>query len=483
MRKTIVGFLLYLSASSAFVTHRYCDPKSRSAVTRLQIKKKEVDWDGEEEWKDEDGTEGQQPIRMSNNMQEQLQEEVGKFVTVCTIKTYKGYLKNFNDELTQKWLTRFGDDEITADGLNIQTLLKRPWVEYFEQMIRMDPQEVKVLVRTLNGRGIKGVRGVKFNSGLNDRETPPSPIKTPKMKSFYIHKLEPRKIASALLCVREDVSSELLADLRCVDLENEEVKRYAANCLSNGVEYAEKNRRLSRMAELGGSSTPLRDHSYKAMADLITAQAIAWLREDDKAYGQGMKAIDEIQGSLETRFLALPPQERILGWYSQRLHFLEAVYLRGLTDRQEKYMVSKDEVYRTAQRMLLYRRVIGEEMGRIIAEQTQASRYFYKLIKDLGGFTKLDFSGQPKIFTVEDAEDEAVDELISAVSGSTDRVGAEAGEEVREVEGPSHHTSAAVPLSVAEQQAAAAAAAAAADADGPNLMDLDWTQPIGPMEM
>ena len=481
MRNSIVVCLLYLSVSLAFVTRRY---HKACAVTQLRIKKKEMEWDGEEEWKEEGSEE---KIRMPHIMRDQFQEEVGRFVTVCTIKTYKGYLKNFNDELTQKWLTRFGDDEITADGLSIQTLLKRSWVEYFEEMIRMDPQEFKILVRELNGRGIKGVRGIKFNSGLKDRDAPPSPtIKTPKMKSYYIHKLEPRKIASALLCVREDISNELLVDLKCIALENEEVKTYATNCLSNGVEYAEKNRRLSRMAELGGSSTPLRDHSYKAVADLITALAMTWLREDEKLYGQGLKVIDEIQGNMETRFSALSPQERILGWYSQRVQFLEAVYLRGLTERQDKYVVTKDELYRTAQRLLLYRQVISEEMVKIITEQNLASRHFYKLIKDLGGFTKLDFSGQPKVYTVEDTEDEMVDEMISAVSGAGSaeragsgsgvgtRVGAQTGTEgeTGEVEGPSHHTNSATPLSVAGQEV-----------DEPNLMNLDWTQPLGPVEM
>ena len=190
-----------------------------SLVRRL-VKRDEggATWD-EEEWKDQ----AADKIRVPNTIVDLLEEEVGAFVTLCAIKTYKGYLKTFNDELTQKYLTRYGDDEITADGLQIKTLLKRPWVDYFETMIRTDSLEFKVLVRDINGRMIKGVRGMQFNTQLRDRDAPPPP-REKKVRHYYIHKLEPRKVASALLTVREDVSAELLEDLRCVHLENEEVR-------------------------------------------------------------------------------------------------------------------------------------------------------------------------------------------------------------------------------------------------------------------
>jgi hypothetical protein len=92
----------------------------------------------------------------------------------------------------------------------------------------MDPQEFRILVCDLNGRGIKGVRGVKFNSALKDRTVSSPPSITKRTKSFYLHKLEPRKVASALLTVREDISSELLMDLRCITLENDNIKRYGS---------------------------------------------------------------------------------------------------------------------------------------------------------------------------------------------------------------------------------------------------------------
>jgi len=188
--------------------------------------------------------------------------------------------------------------------------------------------------------------------------------------------------------------------------------RYAENCLSNGIEYAEKHRKLSRMAELGGSSTPLRDFSYKEIADFVTEMSLTWLKEDNKKekyFDRGIEVIDEIKSQVENNFQSLSPQERILAWYAQRTTFLEAVYFRALLERQQSsigLVVHKDELFRTAERLLLYRRVISEETCRIITEQNSICRHFYKLIKDYGGYTKLDLSGEPKIFTIEDNDND-----------------------------------------------------------------------------
>ena len=166
------------------------------------------------------------------------------------------------------------------------------------------------------------------------------------------------------------------------------------------------------MAELGGSSTPLRDFSYKEIADFVTEMSLTWLKEDnkkEKSFDHGIEVIDEIKSQVENNFQSLSPQERILAWYAQRTTFLEAIYLRALLERQQTsigLVIHKDELFRTAERLLLYRRVISEETCRIITEHNSICRHFYKLIKDFGGYTKLDLSGEPKIFTVEDNDND-----------------------------------------------------------------------------
>jgi len=216
-------YILYLCfAGAAINAFRFSlrSPRPRPFSPRFVKRDEGATWDGDEseEWKDPggDSSSGGGGVRVPDAILDRLDEEVGGFVTLVAIKTYKTYLKSYNDELTQKFLSRYGDDEVTPDGLSIKTMLKRPWVDYFEKMIRTDALEYKILVRDLNGRGaLKGIlRGSAFNAQVKDRK---------RVHHYYIHKLEPRKVASALLTVREDVSTELLADLRCVRLENEEV--------------------------------------------------------------------------------------------------------------------------------------------------------------------------------------------------------------------------------------------------------------------
>ena len=215
----LVVFLLCLAVINAFLSSGLRQQRQQFS---LSVKRKDASakWEDDDEWKAEDIE-----VHIPHSLLTNFEEDVGKFVTVCAIKTYKGYLKNFNDEISQKWLTRFGDDEITPDGLSIKTIVKRPWIDYFETMIKLDPQEFRILVCDLNGRGIKGVRGVKYNTALKDRTVSSPPSIPKRTKSFYLHKLEPRKMASALLTVREDISNELLMDLRCIRMENENIKR------------------------------------------------------------------------------------------------------------------------------------------------------------------------------------------------------------------------------------------------------------------
>jgi hypothetical protein len=71
---------------------------------------------------------------------------------------------------------------------------------------------------------------------------------------------EPRKIAHRILNAREDVATEMINDLGCIALENDEVQRYAGVWAKEGREAAEKSRKVTRVGQ--GSATPLRDRNY-----------------------------------------------------------------------------------------------------------------------------------------------------------------------------------------------------------------------------
>lgn len=80
---------------------------------------------------------------------------------------------------------------------------------------------------------------------------------------------EPRKIAHRILNAREDVAGEMINDLGCISLENEEVQRYAGVWAKDGREAAEKSRKVTRMRGQGGS-TPLRDRNYLGLSVFVS---------------------------------------------------------------------------------------------------------------------------------------------------------------------------------------------------------------------
>jgi len=221
----------------------------------------------------------------------------------------------------------------------------------------------------------------------------------------------------------------------------------------------------------------------------------------------------DMQAQADTAFQTLPPQQRILAWYDltppppicpfstarptspspvrcrygQRTRLLEAAYLRALTERQQTAANAaaaaapgppgtashKDDLYRAMQRMLQYREAISEEVGRIVEGQNVFSRRFYKMIKDLGGFTKLDMSGSPKIYTVEEDEEAFADNLIhNSLERGGGGSGSGGGDVGQEVSGPEP----------APSPATSSAGEGEEEEEG-NLLDLDFSVPQGPVEM
>lgn len=90
---------------------------------------------------------------------------------------------------------------------------------------------------------------------------------------------EPRKIAHQIITVREDISGEMIQDLGCVQLENEEAIRYSQTWAREGIDFAEKSRKATRMTDQA-ESTPVRDSNYCDFDVMITTLALQLVRDD-----------------------------------------------------------------------------------------------------------------------------------------------------------------------------------------------------------
>ena len=96
-------FLLWLAVVKAFLFsglhhRRLRQQQQQQQQFSVNAKRKDASaqWDDDDDWKAEDIE-----VHIPPNLLANFEEDVGKFVTVCAIKTYKGYLKNFNDEISQ----------------------------------------------------------------------------------------------------------------------------------------------------------------------------------------------------------------------------------------------------------------------------------------------------------------------------------------------------------------------------------------------
>ena len=69
--------------------------------------KREVkaEWEADDEDYDEE-RQHLDSIRLPPLLREKIEDALGAYVTLSAIKTYKGYLKSFNDDVQQMWLSR-----------------------------------------------------------------------------------------------------------------------------------------------------------------------------------------------------------------------------------------------------------------------------------------------------------------------------------------------------------------------------------------
>lgn len=222
--------------------------------------------------------------------------------------------------------------------------------------------------------------------------------------------LEPRKIANQIVTVREDVSCEMIQDLGCIQLENEEAIRYASTWAREGLPAAERSRRITRMNGQS-ESTPARDTNYMAFDMMITALAIQLVRDDLVRNKDilSIEVVDELLKKMVTDDIDRTALERVLHDTQGPRSFLEQLYYKGVIDGVTKAGTKTVNILKVAENLFDARLSIGKAASKLLSLQSMQNRQYYKMIKDHGGFQKLDMSSTPKMKFI-DLDARALDE-------------------------------------------------------------------------
>ena len=334
------------------------------------------------EWSDDDMTGLRDTTFTSLNPKflDSLDEKLATMISAFAINTCAYYMVEFRDEVNEKWMMGFLNFKQVGfpDG---------KWTNYIEKMINMDKQHVEVFMQCSKSV----LRARKIPDGAN-------------VVMQYFHELEPRKIAHKILTIREDVSNEMIEDLGCIVTENVEIVRFAKLWAKEGRETAGKSRKLTRIKSQGGN-TPMRDKNYMDMDVLITHLAMGLVRDgllkanDDTA----LATLSTLERKMETDDDARSLLERMLNDAEGPRQFLEELYYKGVTEGVSMKRPDGAKVVnilRVAESLLEARYSIAKEATKILSQQSLQSRHYYRMIKDLGGFTKLDFS-KPKFQLVD----------------------------------------------------------------------------------
>jgi hypothetical protein len=211
----------------------------------------------------------------------------------------------------------------------------------------------------------------------------------------YDHNIEPRKIAHKILTVREDVINELINDLGCVLLENNEAVRYATVKVGEGKEKAEKSRRQTRMAYEGGC-TPLRDRNYYDLSVLLTNVAIDMIRTIHKENKDYQVFLDDFLTKLAKENEKRNPLDRVLHETIAPRELIEEIYFLGLTEGVNSNEQNPVNILRLGKLLMDARLALAVEFTKFFKASNLEHRAYYRMITDNGGFKKLDLSGAPK---------------------------------------------------------------------------------------
>ena len=194
--------------------------------------------------------------------------------------------------------------------------------------------------------------------------------------------MTPRKLAHQILTIREDVSGELIADLACIKLENQEVERFAADWMARGYEKADGDRRLTRHHEHEGS-TPLRNKNYNEISVYITNFALDLIKMQlAKKSVVGLQFLNSMIDKFDVTLAELDPLEQLVRIPKGPTVLLEELYYHGVssgvvvTDSGENLNSLK-----IAQDIMALRLALATEASRILADLATNSRQYYKMIK------------------------------------------------------------------------------------------------------
>eukprot|EP01035_Chromulina_nebulosa_P017437 gene17437-22989_t len=259
------------------------------------------------------------------------------------------------------------------------------FAEYIEGMIALNRQEIEVIMDAPK---------------MYMKKVDPSRRSLARLQ--YFHSIEPRKLANQIVSVREDISNEMIVDLGCIKLEHIEAVRYAHIRVKNGEEEAERLKKLTRLGSPSGS-TPYRERSYYDFAILLTNVALDVIKGELIANGNdiGIKYIDNILTDVVKLEQTYIDKLGLTGVNNVRVpnFVLSEMYHRGLKYGLIEENGQSFNSLKLAQKFLSIRLAIALQANENIVEQTRVCRKYFTMIKQYGGFSRLDFS-TPKMEVV-----------------------------------------------------------------------------------
>lgn len=202
----------------------------------------------------------------------------------------------------------------------------------------------------------------------------------------------------------------MIEDLGCIQLENEEAIRYATTWAREGLPAAERSRRITRMNGQS-ESTPARDTNYMAFDMMITALAIQLVRDDlvRNKDSLAIEVVDDLLKKMVTDDMERTALERVLHDTQGPRSFLEQLYYKGVINGVTKSGTKTLNVLKVAENLFDARVSIGKAAAKLLSLQSTQNRQYYKMIKDHGGFQRLDMSNTPKMKFI-DLDARALDE-------------------------------------------------------------------------
>lgn len=300
---------------------------------------------------------------------------VDVMVSTACMNTVKYYNLEFRNEVDHQFASKF-------KNYGQEGFTKCQPSEYIDSMIRSEKQFIKVIMNPPK-RYVTNV--------------PANRLKFARLQ--YLHTIEPRKVAHQIITVRDDISNEILSDLNCFKLENDEIERYCQLYTTESQDVAEKSRRDTFSIPSG--STPYRENNYFESSSLITSLAFDAVRVSYINSKNHVAAayMEEVLEHINIEHKSKTIEDQILSARSMPRRIMEEMLSRGLTNGiLEKSGISLNTL-KIAQLFMEARLALGAQASECISEQARYYRRYFGLIKELGGFSRLDFS-KPKMEVV-----------------------------------------------------------------------------------